>query len=44
MKEKNLKTELKNLGEYHDLYLKSGRLLLPDVFENLQKMCLETFE
>ena len=33
-----------NLGEYHDLYLKSDTLLLADVFENLKKMCLEIYE
>ena len=29
--------ELKNLGDYHDLYVRSDTLLLADVFENLKK-------
>ena len=32
--------ELKNLGEYHDLYLKSDTLLLDDVFKNFKKKCV----
>ena len=33
--------EIKNLGEHHDLYVQSHTLLLADVFENFQKMCLK---
>ena len=35
--------EIKNIGEYHDLYLKSYTLFLADVFENLRKMCLKIY-
>ena len=35
--------EIKNVGEYHDLYLKSYILLLADVFKNFRKMCLEIY-
>ena len=36
--------EITNLGEYHDLYLKSHVLLLAEVFENFGKMCLEIYK
>ena len=35
--------EIKNLGEYHDLYVQSDTLLLADVFNNFQNMCFEIY-
>ena len=35
--------EVKNLGKYHDLYVKSDTLLLTDVSENFRKMCLKIY-
>ena len=36
--------EIKNLGEYRDLYIQSNTLLLADVFENFINMCLKIYE
>ena len=36
--------EIKHLGEYHNLYVQRDTLLLADVLENSQKICLEINE
>ena len=36
--------EMKNLGEHHDLYVKSDTLLLADAFEHFRNMCLEIYK
>ena len=35
---------IKNLGEYHDLYVQSDTTLLADVFENFRDKCIEIYE
>ena len=36
--------KLKNLGNYHDLYVQSDTLLLAGVFNNFRNMCLKEYE
>ena len=36
--------KLKNLSDYHDLYVQSDTLLLADVFENFRNKCIEICE
>ena len=36
--------KLENLGDYHDLYVRSDTLLLADVFNNFRDMCLKEYE
>ena len=36
--------EIKNIGEYHDLYVQKNTLLLAEVYENFQNMCIKIYE
>ena len=35
---------MKNLGEYHDLYVQSDMALLADVFKSFRDKCIEIYE
>ena len=35
--------KMKTIGDYHDLYLKTGVLLLAGVFEKIIKTCLDYY-
>ena len=36
--------KLNNLGDYHDLYVRSDTLLLAHVFENFRKACIKNYD
>ena len=35
--------EIRNMGEYHDLYLRTDVVLLTNVFESFRRVCLENY-
>ena len=37
-------SEIKSLGEYHNLHVQSDTFLLADVFENFRNMCLKIYK
>ena len=38
------KFNIKNIGEYHDLYVQSDTQLVADVFENFRNMCMGVYK
>ena len=45
LKKKVLKElKLKNLRDYHDLYVQSDTMLLADVFEKFRNKCIKIYE
>ena len=36
--------DIKNLGEYHDLYVEGNTLMLADVFEIFPNVCLKIYK
>ena len=38
------KFEIKNLGEYHDLHVRSNTLLLANILDNFRDICLKIHE
>ena len=34
---------LKNMGDYHDLYLEIDVILLANIFESFRKVCLDNY-
>ena len=36
--------KMNNLGDYHNIYVKSDTVLLADVFENFRNMCMKIYE
>ena len=36
--------EIKNVAEYHEVFVQSETLLLADVFENFRNFCREIYE
>ena len=38
------KFKLKNIDDYHDLYVQSDTLQLSNIYENFRNMCIEVYE